>query len=54
MPFEVTADGEFHEHEIDMSSESTWDGTIVALRLDPVELGDSDIEIDRIWFSSPG
>ncbi len=46
--FDIRGTGEFVDHELDLSGEPGWTGTIRALRLDPVA-GDATA-VDRIWF----
>jgi len=48
--FDVRGTGEFVDHELDMSAEPGWTGTIRALRLDPVSESEAVAEVDRIWF----
>jgi hypothetical protein len=48
---ELIDDGEYHDYEVDLSSNPAWDGTITRLRFDPVTLPDREVAIDRIWFT---
>jgi hypothetical protein len=49
--FTLDPSGEFVDYVLDMGAFAGWQGTIVALRLDPVEGVDVPVEIDRIWFT---
>ena len=49
--FTLDSSGEFVDYDLDMSTFAGWQGTIVALRFDPVEAVDVPIEIDRVWFT---
>lgn len=46
--FEVVGDGEMHTYDLDLSSIPAWDGSITALRFDPVTTADTTVRIDRI------
>jgi hypothetical protein len=48
--FEIRADGEFHEYQLDVGSDAMWRGkTITALRLDPCNAAaDAQIGVDYI------
>jgi hypothetical protein len=51
--FDVEADGEWHDYSVDLTGTSGWDGTITALRLDPLDSDGLTIEIDRIVIAAP-
>jgi hypothetical protein len=46
--FEVLGDGVYHTYNLSIGQNPEWTGTIRQLRLDPVNIGGVDIEIDFI------
>jgi hypothetical protein len=48
--FDVIGDGEYRDYELDLSTVEEWAGAITQLRLDPVEVQGSSIDIDIIAF----
>jgi hypothetical protein len=49
--FRVRSGEEFRDITIDLSENPGWTGTVRGLRIDPVDLADLGIEIDRVSFS---
>ncbi len=49
--FTLDPSGDFVDYVLDMGRFDGWQGTIVALRFDPVEGVDVPVEIVRIWFT---
>lgn len=48
--FDIRGSGEFEEYELDLSGVPGWSGTVLGIRLDPVEGAPTFVDIDRIWF----
>ena len=46
--FDITADGEYHEYLVNLSACSTWSGLIKRLRIDPIERGNCEYEIQLV------
>ena len=50
--FELRGVDDFRDIVVDLGANSSWRGTIRALRVDPVESSGRTIEIDSITFSN--
>lgn len=50
--FSINSDGGFHVYQIDMSNVRGWDGRILQVRLDPMNIA-GDFEIDYIRIIQP-
>lgn len=48
--FPIQADGRFHVHRVQLRGHPEWQGRITRLRLDPGNISDLDIEIDRMML----
>ena len=48
--FDIDADGEWHDYEIDMLANSGWNAMVTQLRIDPGVAAGALIEIDEISF----
>ncbi|MBU7004508.1 MAG: hypothetical protein HXS50_02990 [Theionarchaea archaeon] len=46
--FQVAGDGTFHVYNVSIGQNPLWNGTIRQVRIDPVDVGEVDIEIDYI------
>ncbi len=53
LKFELFADAKFHVYELDLACSSAWRSRIAALRLDPTDVEDAQVEIDYIRFLRP-
>ncbi|NNC79367.1 MAG: hypothetical protein HKN94_04355, partial [Acidimicrobiales bacterium] len=45
---DIIGDGRMRTYEVDMSTAAAWNGTVTALRFDPVNAVGRTIEIDRV------
>ena len=51
--FQVDGDGQFHDHELDMSKSPQWRGLITSLRFDPSAKSGAKFAVDYIRFGNP-
>ena len=45
--FNIVADNEYHEYLVDMTACSAWTGTVKRIRIDPIERGNCEYEIQK-------
>ncbi len=52
--FHVVGDNRYHTYDIDFSTNSEWTGIIDQIRVDPIYVANTDVEISKIAFRPAG